>query len=260
MGGGTAGKYEIDCPTALVSGREVLVFVGQQEWTGVCNIYCEEEVVEIFFQNGEVQLISSNNPGLYALDEDVPWKEQMVSEAMEEQSISGAPLFITLNNREVRMTTGKLSRILRDCGEEALKRALAIRTTRIRFKKLPRLPDFAEQHALSYSMFQLLLVSYRTVQSWERIQTIIPSPGTIPSATNYLETLADELDFNDDELEVIQHIDGQTSCAEIISNIGKDPLVTASIICGLGKLGLVTPVYVPPGDEGGDWEETYTQR
>jgi hypothetical protein len=104
-------------------------------------------------------------------------------------------------------------------------------------------------------MFQLLLVSYRNLQSWDRIQAILPNPGTIPSATNYLETLADELDFNDEELQLIQHIDGQTSCAEIIRNLGKDPQKVGSILCSLGKLGLITPVYVPPPEEGGDWAD-----
>ncbi len=250
-----SGKYEIDVPAALVSGREVLVFISQQEWTGLCNIYCEEEVVEVFFVQGDIQMITSNNASIYVVDEEIPWREELILEAIEEQSISGQPLFITLNSREVRLTRAKIQRMVRKCGEEAIKRALAQRTTRIRFKKLAQMPDYVQHYGETQSMFQLLLVSYRVPQPWDRIAALVPNPGVIPGPTDYLESLGDELEFNDTEIEVIQYLDEQTSVGDIIRDLGKSARDVASTLCALSKLGLVELVYVPDESEGGRWED-----
>lgn len=242
-----APSYEFDVPAALVSGREALVYLNHSKDTGVLKIVSEEETVQVYFKAGEVLFLSTDNPTIYLGDTTSPWKKTSANSlaAYEEQVKTGKPYIITLNQAEVRLTSNQLTTMVRRAGEEALVRALFVRNTRLRFRRLETLPEYVEQFAQTYSTLQLLLLSYRAVRGWETIEKEIAHSGVVVNFTRYFDSYADQLDLSDTEAKVIASVDGEKTVAEIAQATNCSTLEVGSVLYGFIRLGLITVTMIP---------------
>lgn len=240
-------EYEFDCPAALVSGREALVYLNNAKVTGLLSITSEEESVLVFFNEGEVCFLSSDNPTIYLGDATSPWKKTSENSlaAYEEQGRTGKPFILTLNQLEVRLHSNQLKTMLRRAGEDALVRALFTRKTRLRFQTLQALPEYTQEFEQSFSLIQLLLLSYRAVRGWETIEKEIAHSGVVVNFTRYFEGYADQLDLNDVEAKVISCVDGHHSVAEIAQETGLSTLEVGAVLYGFIRLGLIAVTLIP---------------
>ncbi len=259
VGPSAAGQYEIDVPAALVSGREVLVYVNREKLTGQCSISLDEESILIFTKDGEVRLVTSNNPENYADGAENPWRDELYDAAAEEQRMSGKPVFIALNQKEVRVTLAKMKRMLREQGEACVKRAFATRSARLRFKRMQHLPDFVEHFSDPTPMLQLLMVSYRITQPVANIITELPNTGVIVVPSTFFRNYRDQIQLSPEEEKLCEFVDGERAVLEAALAAGLDLQEAASIIYGFLKLGLMTIVHVPQDGTMPSWEDMLGQ-
>jgi hypothetical protein len=239
--------YEFDCPAALVSGREALVYLNNTKDTGLLTILSQDEAVHVYFNEGQVCFLSTDNPTLYLGEMVSPWKKTSADSlaAYEEQGQTGKPYVITLNQQEVRLRSTQLTTMIRRAGEEALVRALFTRQTRLRFRRLAQLPAFTTEFAQGYSLLQLLLLSYRAVRGWETIEKEIAHSGVVVNYTRYFERYADQLDLSDTEAKVIASVDGHRTIAEIAQESGCSTLEVGAVLYGFIRLGLIAVTMIP---------------
>lgn len=230
------------CPSSLVPLDGVLRHLHADRVTGELRIELEEETILVGYEQGQVVLITSNQPRNYcagaACDfQTVP--HVVIGEAVRAQQELSLPFFLSLKEAGHLPAEASLETLLRRQGYQCLKRAFKAAQSTAVFSPLARLSATARACKMHFPLSQCLLVCYRTVDDWFTLEKLFPDMEAtlVPSAG--MEGQLEELDLEPEESRLLEALRPGRTVPEISEANGLKPFEACQILFRLIKLGLV---------------------
>jgi CheY-like chemotaxis protein len=247
------------CSTALVHFDTILQHLHGAKATGELRVELAEETISVFFSNGEVAFLGSNNPRQYCAGSTFGFHtlpHGLIAQAVQAQEMHSVPFFISLHQNGGLNEAPLLRKLLREQGERAVLRAYQASAAICDFRPLDQLPGLVERYRRPFPVWHLLLVCYRKVDDWFTIEQSLPgfSAGLSPSLE--FQSRVRQLHLNDQERQLLQAITPSRSVQEIVDSSSLGPYLASQVLFRFIQLGLFFSVprpeetnLVDPSDE-----------
>lgn len=240
MPGDAAGGLR--CPASLVPVEAVLRHLQATGGTGELRLELPEEIVLLCYEQGEVVLITSNHPRHYcsgaACDfQAVP--HAVIGDAVRAQQEQSLPFFVTLKNAGHLPPDAALDQLLREQGENCLRRAFKTPQAVAGFTPLPRLSSTVRSCKQSFPLNQLLLVCYRTVDDWFTLEKLFPDMEAAIVPGPDFAAQAEGILLNTAESRLLDAIHPGQTIPTLAESTGMKPFEVCQILYRFIKLGLL---------------------
>jgi len=232
----------------VMSADVVLLHLAAKNSTGALHLQLPGELVKVFFHNGLVAAISSDNPKNYCTGAAFDFRSlarERITQAVVLQRRYALPFFATLH-QDGYLNGDKLNELLRTQGRNTIVRALTAASVDFRFHPLPKLPAWVEQFSLRRPVRDLMLEVYRGVEDWLTIESTIGDYEAILGKSRDCAEAAARLPLTGEEKQMLELIDGQLSIQEVINWSGSSAFVVCGILYRFIKMGLLDFIYRPP--------------
>lgn len=251
--------------TRFVPERHILSHLYAESATGELRLSFGEETVTVWFDAGTIVSISSNHPRFYCAGSVYPFLQvphAVVSTAMLAQRDTSVPFFVTAASRGVQPDGVDVHRVLRESGHRCMARVY-VATTECRFAFRPltpeELPDFARAgspYRVEFSLPQLLLESYRTVNDWQHVQQVVPRLELYVGRTAYDSAYLAGFELDELETALLERMDFRHTVAQLQEILDRPLFEVCRAIYCLARLDLCYVSDLPMAEEG--QEETST--
>ena len=230
------------CPVSLLPLDSVLRHLHATHATGELRIETAEETVLACLEQGEIVLLTSNHPRNYCAGaacnfQAVP--HLVISQAVAAQEEQSVPFFISLKDADQLPVQPSLEELLRSQGESCLVRAFKSPHSVVSFSPLTRLSPLARMYKPDFSLNQLLLVCYRTVNDWFAVETVIPDMDATLIHSLEMTTHARGVSLNGDEAQMLAAVRPGRTIPELAETLRQKPFEICLILFRLIKLGLI---------------------
>ncbi len=247
-------EESVGAPTTLAGTSEimstdtVLLHLASKNSTGALHLQLNGELVKVFFHNGLVAAISSDNPKNYCTGAAFDFKSlarERITQAVVLQRRYALPFFAALH-QDGYLNGEKLAELLRTQGRNTIVRALTAASVEFRFHPLAKLPAWVEQFSLKRPVRDLMLEVYRGVEDWLTIESTIGDYEAILGRSKDYSDALSRLPLTGEEKQILDLIDGQLSVQEVINWSGSSAFVVGGILYRFIKMGLLDFIYRPP--------------
>jgi len=230
------------CPVSLLPLDSLLQHLQATRATGELRIETEEEIVLACLEQGQVVLLTSNNPRNYcagaAFDfQAVP--HTVISEAVSQQEEQSLPFFTSLHEAGHLPSATVLEDLLRTQGGKCLSRAYKSSQSVVSFVPLAKLSPLARAGKLDFSLSQLLLACYRTVDDWFALEKVVPDMDDTLVPALELGAQPPELQLEADEVLLLEAVQPGRTIPELAEILQKKPFEVCLVLFRFIKLGLI---------------------
>ena len=243
-GAAPQGNGALRCPVTLLPLDSVLHYLHTNHSTGELRIETGEETVLACLDKGEVVLLTSNHPRNYCAGASCNFQavpHLVISEAVRAQEEQSVPFFTSLKDAGQLPPQSPLEDLLRSQGEHCLIRAFKDPHAIVSFLPTTKLSALARACTLNFSLQQLLLTCYRTVNDWFAVETVIPDMDATLIHSFELASHIRDLSLNAEEARVLTAVRPGRTVPELAEVLQQKPYEICLVLFRLVKLGLVRP-------------------
>ena len=243
-GASPQGNGALRCPVTLLPLDSVMNFLHANHSTGELRIEMGEETVLACLDQGQVVLLTSNHPRNYCAGASCNFQavpHLVISEAVRAQEEQSVPFFTSLKDAGQLPAQSSLEDLLRSQGEQCLIRAFKDPHAVVSFLPTTKLSALARACTLNFSLNQLLLTCYRTVNDWFAVETVIPDMDATLIHSFELTSHIRDLSLNSEEARVLTAVRPGRTIPELAEVLQQKPFEICLVLFRLVKLGLVRP-------------------
>jgi CheY-like chemotaxis protein len=234
--------------TAASPMCSALRFIAEKAWTGILRVMVRGDTVHAFCENGSVRVVSNRRVESYL--EGTPYltggKKSPIWKRCEDLHRETLSPFL-LNLCAEGILPSQTAQTLTDLyGHRLFSRVWTEPGVNYEFEETV-LPSFVSQCRPAHErMNDWILENLRNVDSADDIQTIVEDPMGVPVFTPNGYRQMQEVQPQDDEWQVLSHINGGTSLSEICRRVQSTPALVARKIFCYQRLGFLDywPSYI----------------
>jgi CheY-like chemotaxis protein len=230
------------CSTRLLPVDTAMRHLAGAHATGELRIEHAAETVHVFFEAGEIVLVSSNNPKSYCAGAEFDFHSvphDAIAAAVQVQTDQAIPFFIALERSGHIQPGEELDRLLIQQGERTVARAFQAEGSVGSFLPLDKLPATVKASRQKFTLLQLLLVSYRCVDDWLTIEQGMPGMNMPIERCEDFDDGVTQLGFDDDEYAVLRMVNDSRTPLEMARDGGLDPYLVGKVLFRFARLGII---------------------
>jgi DNA-binding response OmpR family regulator len=210
--------------TSFFSLNCALQTIGKEKLTGTLRLFWDHEPVELLSRNGEIILVTTNDPQLYCPEAPITLVNvdaEKAEEARAQQRETGCPVFLTLAQKNLIVRDPAIQ-LVQHYGQKLFVQLWTAPRVRFEFNQSDTLPDYCQDVPTEGDIDHWILTTLRSVQLQELETNGDFDAGDIPAYTRAGFDRVQTLRLTAAEAQFASQFNGARSIAQIARNLRLD--------------------------------------
>jgi DNA-binding response OmpR family regulator len=210
--------------TTFFSLNGALQAIGKEKLTGTLRAFWNKETVELLAKNGEIVLVTTNDPQLYCPEAPITLVNvdaEKTEQARATQRETGAPVFLTLAREELILQE-PATQLVQHYGQKLFAQLWTAPRVRFVFEQNEALPDYSRDVPGEADIDHWILTTLRCIQFQELGQIPDLEAGCVPAYTRDGFQRVQQLRLTVAEAQFASQFNGVRSIAQIAKNLRLD--------------------------------------
>lgn len=230
--------------TDFISVEEVMQMLASGKHLGCLSLEKGDNRIDIYLKDGRVFFLDPHHmirrvlPGGDSMrHREIP--ETMVTEAESRRAREGVPVLLSLQERGV-FKADELREVMRNFGKEVLFDFMREQEPyAFYYRKLDKLPEFAEANDLRLGVTSILLEGSKQLDDWRLMQQAFPNPDAPLEPKADMFARMGEVALGVLEIKLLSHINGDTTPRSLVSTLGLPLYDVYQLLIRLSKEGIL---------------------
>lgn len=230
--------------TDFISVEEVMQMLASGKHLGCLSLEKGDNRIDIYLKDGRVFFLDPHHmirrvlPGGDSMrHREIP--ETMVTEAESRRAREGVPVLLSLQERGV-FKSDEMREVMRNFGKEVLFDFMREREPyAFYYRKLDKLPEFAEANDLRLGVTSILLEGSKQLDDWQLMQQAFPNPDAPLEPKADMFARMGEVALGVLEIKLLSHINGDTTPRSLVSTLGLPLYDVYQLLIRLSKEGIL---------------------
>lgn len=230
--------------TDFISVEEVLQMLAAGKHLGCLSLEKGDNRIDIYLKDGRVWFLDPHRmirrvlPGGDSMrHREIP--ENMVTEAESRRAREGVPVLVALHEKGA-FKQDELREVMRMFGKEVLFDFMREQEPyAFYYRKLEKLPEFAEANDLRLGVTSILLEGSKQLDDWRLMQQAFPNPDAPLEPRADMFARMGEVTLGVLEIKLLSHINGDTTPRSLTSTLGLPLYDVYQILIRMSKEGLL---------------------
>jgi hypothetical protein len=232
--------------TDFISVEEVMQMLAAGKHLGCLSLEKGDNRLDIYLRDGRVWHLDPHHmirrvlPGSDSMrHREVP--ETAVTEAESRRAREGVPVMLSLHEKGV-FKKEELRELMRMFGKEVLFDFMREQEPyAFYYRKLDKLPEFAEQYDLRLGVTSILLEGSKLVDDWKQMLAAFPDPDAALEPRNDMFARMGDVALGVLEIKLLSHVNGESSPRSLVNTLGLPLHDVYQMLIRLCREGILTP-------------------
>jgi hypothetical protein len=232
--------------TDFISVEEVMQMLAAGKHLGSLSLEKGDNRIDIYIKDGRIFFIDPHHmirrvlPGSDSMrHREIP--ETLVTEAESRRAREGVPVLLSLQEKGL-FKADEMRDVLRMFGKEVLFDFMREREPyAFYYRKLDKLPEFAEQNDVRLGVTSLLLEGSKQLDDWKQMLVAFPDPDTPLEPKADMFARMGDVALGVLEIKLLSHINGDTTPRSLVNTLGLPLFDVYQLLIRLCKEGILAP-------------------
>jgi hypothetical protein len=230
--------------TDFISVEEVMQMLSAGKHLGCLSLEKGDNRLDVYLKDGRIFFLDPHHmirrvlPGGDSMrHREIP--ETMVTEAESRRAREGVPVLLTLQEKGA-FRQEELREIMRMFGKEVLFDFMREQSPyAFYYRKLEKLPEFAEGNDLRLGVTSILLEGSKQVDDWRQMLTAFPNPDAPLEPRADMFARMGDVALGVLEIKLLSQINGDTTPRSLVGTLGLPLLDVYQMLIRLSKEGII---------------------
>jgi hypothetical protein len=232
--------------TDFISVEEVMQMLAAGKHLGCLSLEKGDNRLDVYLRDGRVWFLDPHHlirrvlPGGDSMRHR-EIAETAVTEAESRRAREGVPVMLSLHEKGI-FKKEELRELMRMFGKEVLFDFMrAQEPYAFYYRRLDKLPEFAEQHDLRLGVTSILLEGSKQVDDWKQMLAAFPDPDAPLEPRSDMFARMGDVALGVLEIKLLSHVNGESSPRSLVNTLGLPLHDVYQMLIRLCREGILTP-------------------
>ncbi|MCA8943598.1 MAG: DUF4388 domain-containing protein [Planctomycetes bacterium] len=238
-------EYSFAGMADFISIEEVMQLLGSGRHVGCLSLEKPDNRIDIYLNTGRIAFLDPHRmirrmlPGAGSMDyREI--SEEVLRKSEAEQRETGTPLLLALEKAGVFHELD-IRNVISELGSEVFHEFLLDPdAVFFSYRRLPELPEFAQEHDLRFGVTGLLLEGNKKLDDWRSMCRIFPDKHEPITPVDDMYAKIGDLNLGVTEIKLLAHINGENDAQQISEAMGLPLFETYQHLVRLARAGAVS--------------------